>query len=83
MLLQLRSSNPTLVTQWLYIMLLLDRCPIPVWAKALNTGRGLTNSRLAGGEMAEAAAVLNLEIVRRSSLAVVANLLIENTQVQS
>ena len=40
MLLQLGSSNPTLVTQWLYIMVLLDRCPIPVWAKALNTGRG-------------------------------------------
>ena len=44
---------------------------------------GLTNSRLAGGEMAESAAVLSLEILRRSALAVVANLLIENTQVNT
>ena len=39
----------------------------------------MTNSRLAGGEVAEPASVLPLEIVRRSSLAVVANHLIENT----
>lgn len=79
MILQLSNSNPTIVTQWLYIMILLDRSPIPIWAKALNSGTGVFNSIIAGTETSEPSSVLNLEIVRRSSLAVVSNQLIENT----
>ena len=40
------SRSPTIVTQWLELLVLLERSNIPLWAKVLNTGRGLTNSRL-------------------------------------
>ena len=30
---QLASSHPTLVTKWLYVLVLLERCPLPVWAR--------------------------------------------------
>ena len=38
-MLQLMSVYPTLVTQWLYIRMLLDKNMISVWAQALNTNR--------------------------------------------
>jgi len=81
LLLQLRGSSPTLSVQWLYILILLERCPLHVWACVLNTGRGNSHnnssmltaaasassasSRLAGGETGEPSTVLRLELVRR------------------
>ena len=88
--LQLRHVSPTLAVQWLYILILMERCPLHVWARVLNTARGsqqhnnnhlmaVTSSRLAGGETAEPCSVLRLEMVRRAGLAVMANHLVEHT----
>jgi hypothetical protein len=79
-MLRLRHVCPNLVVQWLYILILLERCPLQVWAKVLNTGRqSTTSSRLAGGETAEPCNVVGLEMVRRAGLAVMANHLVEHT----
>ena len=77
-ILQLRTTYPTLVTQWLYIMMLFDRNLIAIWAQALNTNRSVSPARLGSMELSEPAVALNLEIVRRSSLPLVSNYLIEN-----
>jgi len=93
--LQLRHVCPTVAVQWLYILILLERCPLQVWARVLNTQGSrppgghhsnnsnaaavATSSRLAGGETAEPCPVLQLEMVRRAGLAIMANHLVEHT----
>jgi hypothetical protein len=59
-------------------MMLFDRNLIAIWAQALNTNRSVSPARLGSMELSEPAVALNLEIVRRSSLPLVSNYLIEN-----
>jgi len=84
LVLQLAHTAPVLVVQWIYVLVLMDRCCPTVWAKVLGIGRGLAgrgpaNSRFNGMEQSEPAESLYLEVSRKAALAVLANQLVENT----
>jgi len=79
LVLQLAHSAPVLVVQWMYVLVLLERCSPTVWAKVLGIGRGPANSRFNGMEQSEPASSLYLEVSRKAALAVLANHLVENT----
>ena len=77
LVMQLSHACPGLVSQWLYILILLDKCPPPVWASCLGLSRGPSNAR--SHEQSVPASNLNQELVRRSAISILANRLVNNT----
>ena len=74
---QLSHHSPSLVSQWLYILILLDKCPPPVWASCLGLSRGPSNAR--SHKQLVPASDLNQELVRRTAISILANRLVNNT----
>ena len=77
LVMQLSHHSPSLVSQWLYILILLDKCPPPVWASCLGLSRGPSNAR--SHEQSVPASDLNQELVRRTAISILANRLVNNT----
>ena len=77
LVMQLSHAQPGLATQWLYILVLLDKCPPPVWAQCLAISRGPTNTR--SHEQSAPAPSLHQELVRTAAISILANRLVNNT----
>ena len=77
LVMQLSHHSPGLVSQWLYILMLVDKCPPPVWASCLGLSRGPSDAR--SHEQSVPASSLNQELVRRSAISILANRLVNNT----
>ena len=77
LVMELSSSCPCLTAQWLYVLVLQDRVSPQVWAKVLCISRGPANTRVT--DQSEPAASLNRELIRKCSISILANHLVNNT----
>ena len=77
LVLEVAASCPALTLQWLYVLVLVEWAAPQVWARLLCISRGPANtSRVT--DQSEPAASLNKEVIRRGSISVLANHLVNN-----
>ena len=77
LVLEISSSCPSLASHWLYVLVLVDKASPQVWAKVLCISRGPANTRVS--DQSEPASSLNREIIRKCSISILANHLVNNT----